>query len=368
MEGDQQNLKTKVALLRTTENGTVNLSSALKLIGGISDLNSPKRQVTVKVGVFTTKRSHHTSVPVTRAIVEAFDRAPKIFLAESDNYQGKGSERLQIWKELFTDRVMPFNLSEDTETRQFQIGNEKLRLSHVLFKPNVLVSTHVLRNFDRGSVLKNLFGLVPDAKKSRFHKALPTVLADLYEATGGIDLAIIDGTNLWHAWTGPTTRTNIILVGRDAVAIETVGAALAGLNPQKMPVLQEFAKRSLGETDIDNIQILGEDYAEIKKQCENAVREFKKSKRSRSQSPQTWGGKVNHIFGELVEEGYFKPHKKRTTSDILKALERKGIDTTGNDDKVLGFLARRVKSGTLTKTDSEDGRVYWSETAGRCDK
>ncbi len=341
----------------------MDLSSALKSIGGINDLNSPKRQVTIKVGVFTTRRAHHTSVPVTRAIVQVFDKAPKIFLAESDNYQGKGSERLQVWKELFTNRVVPFNLSEDTETRQFQIGKEKLWLSHVLFKPNVLVSTHVLRNFDRGSVLKNLFGLVPDSKKSRFHKTLSTVLADLYEATGGIDLAIIDGTNLWHAWTGPATRTNIILVGRDAVAVETVGAVLAGLDPQKMPVMQEFAKRGLGETDIENIQILGEDYNEIKKQCETAVREFKKSKRSRSKGPQTWGGKVNHVFAELVEEGYFNTPKKRTMSDVFEALERKEIDTTGKSDKVLGFLARRVKSGTLTRTDSEDGRVFWSETA-----
>ena len=115
-------------------------------------------------------------------------------------------------------------------------------MSHILFKPNVFVSTHVLRNFERGSILKNLLGLVPDTKKRRFHNKLPLLLADLYEAIGGIDLAVMDGTNLWHAWGGPATRMNVILVGRDAVAVETVGAVLAGMNPQKMPVLQEFAK------------------------------------------------------------------------------------------------------------------------------
>jgi uncharacterized protein (DUF362 family) len=273
-------LGSKVAITRFASKGDLSIDRAVELIGGISDLNTSQRRVTIKVGVFTTKRAHHSSVNVVRAIINAFDKAPEILLAESDNYQGTGSERLQIWKELFADNVLPFNLSEDTETRQFRIGGENLQLSHVLFKPSVFVSTHVLRTFDRGSILKNLFGLVPDRRKSRFHKKLPTVLADLYEAIGGIDLAVMDGTSLWHAWTGPTTPMNIVLVGRDAVAVETVGARLAGLDPKKMPVLQEFARRGLGETEMENIEILGADFSELRKECETAAKAAKKIKKT----------------------------------------------------------------------------------------
>jgi hypothetical protein len=282
-----------------------------------------------------------------------------VFLAESDNYQGTGSERLQVWKQLFTGNVIPFNLSQDTETRQFRIDDENLQLSHILFKPNVFVSTHVLRTFDRGSILKNLFGLVPDRKKSRFHKKLPAVLADLYEAIGGIDLAVMDGTNLWHAWTGPTTRMNTILVGRDAVAVETVGATLAGLDPQKMPVIQEFSRRGLGETDIENIEILGVNFDELKKECEIAIKASKKTRRT--QGPQTWGGRANRAFTLLLEEGYFKPPKKRTVEDVLKALERKRIPTKGKEEKIPSFLARRVKSGNLVKERDENKRFFWTE-------
>ena len=349
----------KVAIVRFTGKNDLSIDRTLTMIGGINDLNTTKRPVTIKVGVFTTKRTHHSSVDVVRAIINVFDKAPGFLLAESDNYQGTGSERLQVWKELFADNVIPFNLSEDTETRQFQIGGENLQLSHILFKPNVFVSTHVLRTFDRGSILKNLFGLVPDRKKSRFHKKLPTVLADLYEAIGGIDLAVMDGTNLWHAWTGPTTRMNIILAGRDAVAVETVGATLAGLNPEKMPVLQEFAKRGLGETKMENIQVLGVDFDELKKECATAIKTCKKAKRA--QGAQTWGGHVNHAFALLLEEGYFKPPAKRTLEDVLKALERKGLSTKGKEDKIPGFLARRVKSGTLVKDVRTDKKFYWAE-------
>jgi len=349
----------KVAIIRFNERENVSLDHVLEMIGGISDLNTTRRRVVIKVGVFTTKRAHYSSVDVVRAIINGFNKAPQVFLAESDNYQGTGSERLQVWKELFTDNVVPFNLTQDTETRQCRIDDENLQLPHILFKPNVFVSTHVLRTFDRGSILKNLFGLVPDRKKSRFHKKLPAVLADLYEAIGGIDLAVMDGTNLWHAWTGPTTRMNTILVGRDAVAVETVGATLAGLDPQNMPVIQEFSRRGLGETDIENIEILGVNFDELKKECEIAIKTSKKTRRT--QGPQTWGGRANHAFALLLEEGYFKPPRKRTIEDVLEALERKGIPTNGKEEKIPSFLARRVKSGTLVKGREENKRFFWTE-------
>jgi len=349
----------KVAIIRFDEKESASLDNALKMIGGISDLNTTRRPVVIKVGIFTTKREHHSSVDVVRAIINGFKKAPQVFLAESDNYQGTGSERLQVWKDLFTDNVVPFNLTQDTATRPCRIDDENLQLSHILFKPNVFVSTHVLRTFDRGSILKNLFGLVPDRKKSRFHKKLPAVLADLYEAIGGIDLAVMDGTNLWHAWTGPTTRMNMILVGRDAVAVETVGATLAGLDPQKMPVIQEFSGRGLGETDMENIEILGVDFDELKKECEIAIKASKKTRRA--QGPQTWGGRVNRAFALLLEEGYFKPPKKRTIDEILNALERKGIPAKGREEKIPSFLARRVKNGSLAKGQDENQKSFWTE-------
>lgn len=358
MKGEEI-VHSKVAIMRFAGKGNLSIDSTLETIGGINDLNTSERRVTIKVGIFTTMRAHYTSVGVVRAIINAFDKAPEILLSESDNYQGTGSERLQVWKELFADNVIPFNISEDTETRRFRIGGEDLQLSHVLFKPNVFVSTHVLRTFDRGSILKNLFGLVPDRKKLRFHKILPVVLADLYEAIGGIDLAVMDGTKFWHSWTGPTTPMGTVLVGRDAVAVETVGATLAGLDPENMPIMQEFAKRGLGETEMENIKILGADFGELQKEFENAIKAAKKAKRT--QGAQTWGGKVNRALALLVEEGYFKPPKKRKLEDVVEALEKKSLSTKGKEDRIPGFLSRRVKSGTLTKECGDDGRLYWAE-------
>jgi uncharacterized protein (DUF362 family) len=182
-------------------------------------------------------------------------------LAESDNYKGKGLDRLHIYKDLFSDRVVPFSLSEDTETRKVSIADESIEFSHILFDPHVMVSTHVLRKAEIGSVLKNFLGLIPDRKKARFHTKLVPALLDAYEAVGGIDLAVLDGT---YAYLDPTNdedegiRTDMLIVGRDAVAVEVVGAKFCGLEPEEMPLIAEAVKRGLGEGDSKNITVLGD--------------------------------------------------------------------------------------------------------------
>jgi len=311
----------KVAIAEFDGDVQRSLKQALKLIGNIDDLNMEKRSVVIKVGVFNHKAETHSTVSVVDAIVNSFNQTPQIFLAESDNYKGTGTERLQIWKKLFTERVVPFNLSDDPNTRKVKVTDEEIGFSHILFKPNVFVSTHVLRTFEKGSILKNLLGLIPDAKKARFHKKLETALLDAYEAIGGIDLAVLDGTYTYRGaganpHVGPdSTRyrieTNILLVGRDAVAVEAVGAALVGLDPEKMPLIQEAMNRHLGEGDVEKIEIVGTSFESLEEKFASVSKPQKES-RTRRRGPQTWGGHAYHALESLIQEGFFRlPNKRR---------------------------------------------------------
>jgi uncharacterized protein (DUF362 family) len=249
----------KVAVVDLERGATQAFKEALKLIGKIDDLNTPKRSVTVKVGIFDPKGDHYTSVDVASAIVSSFNKAPQIYVAESDNYRGPAFERLQKWKSLFSKRVVPFSLSDDPDTKQMKIADENTALSHILFKPNVLVSTHVLRTYEQGSVLKNLLGMIPDRKKARFHKKLARTLIDVYEAVGGIDLAVLDGTHIALSVTrnGKRVAANVLVVGRDALAVEVVGSTLVGLKPENVPVICEAISRGIGEGDINRIDVVG---------------------------------------------------------------------------------------------------------------
>lgn len=353
-------LTSRVAVIEFDGDPVESLKRILDEIGGISDLNTAERSVVVKVGVFSHEANNHTSVNVVDAIVKCFDESPKIFLAESDNYRGKSVERLQIWKTLFTERVVPFSLSEDKHTRSVRIMDQKMELSHILFKPNVLVDTHILRSFERGSILKNLFGCVATSKKVRYHKVLPTLLADVYEAIGGVDLAVLDGTYFWCGAGGTPVEMNTLVAGRDAVAVETIGATLAGLNPQKMPVIQEFVRRDLGEGDLENIEVVGVPFEHLQEKFVAAAKTQRKLGTQRG-GPQTWGGRAYHVLEGLIREGFFSHPNQRRIDEVVKAFEAQGLSPKGKEDKIASSLARRVKKGKLQGLKDSEGWIYWTE-------
>jgi uncharacterized protein (DUF362 family) len=248
---------------------TDSFSQALALIKGIDDLNMPTKKVVVKVGIYNPQTGICTTVNTLNAIIHAFNKAPEIRVTESDSGAGPGLKRLEVWNDCYNERVVPFNLSDDQETKTVKVAGESVPFSHILFEPNTFISTHVPRRYEgtgdedlmnMGSIIKNLLGLIPDTKKYRFHERLPIALLDMYEAIGGIDLAVLDGTQVFlgRGTKRTTVSPDVLLVGKDAFAVEAVGAHLVGFDPTEMPVLQEARKRGLGEIDIEKIDIIGD--------------------------------------------------------------------------------------------------------------
>ena len=244
-------------------------SDSINHIEGMSDLNSPEKRVIVKVGIYNTKTGICTTPKTLQSIIEVFDRSSEILVTESDSGAGPGLERLQIWRECLNDRVVAYNLSDDKETREVVIAGETVPFPLIFSEPKTFISTHVPRRYEEagledlmnlGFVIKNLLGMIPDTKKHRFHDQLPTALLDIYEAIGGIDLAVIDATHVYRGYKKRriTISPNILIVGTDAFAVEAVGGYMVGFEPSEMPVLQEAKKRGLGETNIDRIEIIGD--------------------------------------------------------------------------------------------------------------
>ncbi len=259
----------KVALVKITKDHNEAFQRALDLIGCDELTVEKNKDVVIKMGIYDPKNLNYPTIEVTRAAVEAFSSAPRVYLAESDNIVNGALERLQIWKEVYTDRVLPFNLSKDSETVKVKIAGEKLDLSHKLFKPNILVSLHAYRARRGpgqpyyGTILKNMFGVIPDIGKSRFHPKLGEALVDIIKTVGGIDLAVIDATYAYYGrfQSGKQyerVRADLLIAGTDALAVDAVGATLAGNNPLDSPTLSEAARLGLGHIDFKNIRILGE--------------------------------------------------------------------------------------------------------------
>jgi len=258
----------RVAVVKTVGSVKQAYEDALEMIGGVGDLTSKSSLVAIKVGIYDPRNLNYPATAVVRAVVESFPLSHRILLAESDNHEGKALERLQCWSECFSDRVIPFDLSSDPNTREVQVCGEKLAFSHVLFKPNFFVSLHVLRKGTAGCIFKNLLGLVPDIRKERFHAKIGEALVDMTQAIGGIDLAVIDGTYCYGSmWSEgeplDRERRDLLVVGRDPVAVETIGCVLAGQDPLSVPQIVTAKQRKLGETDPTLIEILGESIKDL---------------------------------------------------------------------------------------------------------
>jgi uncharacterized protein (DUF362 family) len=51
--------------------------------------------------------------------------------------------------------------------------------------------------------------------------------------------------------------------------VEAVGAAIVGLKPEKMPLIQEAIKRGLGEGDIRKIEVRGIPFESLKEKAKS---------------------------------------------------------------------------------------------------
>jgi uncharacterized protein (DUF362 family) len=348
-----------VALIDMKEFGTSSMREAARLLGGLKDINTSKREVLIKLGVFHHGFPQHTTVDVTDQIVSIFDKAPQVYLAESDNYRGTGDERLQIWKSLFTERVLPYNLSNDEDTRVVEVKNPikevRIDLSHLVFKPTVFVSTHVLRSYTKGSVLKNLFGLTPIVKKAQYHRneIFNNLLTTLYQAIGGIDLAVLDASSYHHKFSGVRSPTDLLVVGRDAVVVETVGYALCGQKIEEIGTIQAFVEKGLGQGDMDSIQILGADFDQMRSRVKSAIKDAQRKEKS---MPTAWS--ASRAVDALIKEGFFTP-QHRTLQEVEKALIKMDARAVDSTKSIYGTLQRRVKMEKLRSEKHPDGIVYW---------
>ena len=56
---------------------------------------------------------------------------------------------------------------------------------------------------------------------------------------------------------GKGLTINIVVADMDAIAVKAVGATIVCSNPEKIPLIQEAMKRSLGEGTVNQIEVLG---------------------------------------------------------------------------------------------------------------
>ena len=173
---------------------------------------------------------------------------------------------------LLHDERLPFvDLNHDdvqaVRLRSWFTGLDELTLPTALLQSDLVVSMPKLKTHHWAGItcsMKNLFGVVPGAvygwpKNVLHYHGIESSILDLV-STVRPHLAIVDGV-IGMEGDGPIMGqpkpANVILMGRDLVAVDASAARIMGLRPEGIKYLPEAA-RFLGNLDPARIPMRGE--------------------------------------------------------------------------------------------------------------
>jgi uncharacterized protein (DUF362 family) len=139
-----------------------------------------------------------------------------------------------------------------------------------VLESDVFINTAIVKSHSATyitAVLKNMMGSAPFSTCRKFHKGgfissdpvhLAKCIADI-NLIRQPDLCVMDATEVL-ATGGPqgpglVKKPNKIFAGRDPVAVDTYGAGLMGVDPEKILMLDYAAGHGLGQKDLNQVRI-----------------------------------------------------------------------------------------------------------------
>lgn len=277
---------------------------AVELIGGCEKAFSGKKKILVKPNIGTNRLQRHqgrlvylTEPIIVDAVIGIIRECTDAEIIIGDICLGKNAENThnilgydRIVEKYDNIRLVNFNLPP---YESIPVENPVMFSSYIMSRElcdvDATVSIAKMKaHHAQGATLclKNLFGLPPaavyGAPRMYLHDALvrlPRVVVDLGNMFKPC-LCIVDALVAANhsEWNGDIVDTNLIMAGYDAVAVDTIGMSVMGLDPNAdypdYPFfyhnnpLKIAADVGLGENNPENIRVLGCQVSDVKKQFE----------------------------------------------------------------------------------------------------
>ena len=171
---------------------------------------------------------------------------------------------------IFLDELKQIPITVDTDEKQYALEFPQLIIKDLVKEKqkNTYINVPKLKTHDMTHVtlgVKNQHGLISDeSKQIEHHYGLHTKLASMLKITNP-DFTIIDGE---HAvGEGPVSprrkkdlikKYDILIGGRDVLAVDTVGAKVLGYDRTEIKHLTIATDMGLGCGNLDEIEIIGE--------------------------------------------------------------------------------------------------------------
>ncbi len=147
-------------------------------------------------------------------------------------------------------------------------GDVTLSVNRDILDADYVINMPVLKTHTQAIVslgIKNLKGVLNIASRKRCHNADRSIDLDYHLAKLpsmlSPSLTILDGIYTLERgplYTGRAHRSNIIIVSKDLISADKVGATMLGLAPQSIPYIALAAENNGRPTDLSDVDIKGE--------------------------------------------------------------------------------------------------------------
>jgi len=230
------------------------------------------------IGLFPPDRHATTHPLVVRAIAKFFQEAgAKVIVGDNCGVGGYGLNQKVARVTGIIDAVSDAYKNIAMNTSLVSLGSkfvDSVVVSRDILEADVVINVPKMKTHSLTVVtgaVKNMFGIVAGAGKSRCHRLAPGVrdfgelLADIYSVRPP-DLTIMDGIVSMEG-DGPTSGTpkqvGKILASTNAVALDAVMCRIMGLPPEEVHHIRHASQGGLGPIDTNSIEIVGEKPEEV---------------------------------------------------------------------------------------------------------
>jgi uncharacterized protein (DUF362 family) len=233
--------------------------------------------VLIKVN-FITDKTWDTGATTDPIVVEAIikklqDLPVKIYVVESDasmTNADKAFEKTGMKDMCIRNGVKWLNLRNVKDKIKLEVPDgevlKNITVPRLVAESAVISAAKLKTHVNTGVTLgmKNMFGLLPDKFKGRYHlKGISRVIVDINTVLHST-LTVIDGF-VGMEGNGPIGGTpvqmNLIIAGTDPVATDATACRVMDINPYEIKHIRKAYEKGLGKSEA---QILGEKLETVK--------------------------------------------------------------------------------------------------------